>query len=317
MNFKQLAAAFAILIYHQAIAQNISNFEEVTLNSNGFNNGSDTSGGYSSGGLRFVNQYNTEFSFWSGFAASQQTDTITSGFSNQYSAYAGTAFDGSKFGLAYASSPVFIKNEEPASPKRLLSFRFTNNTYAALSMKNGDAFSKKFGGISGNDPDFFLLTVYNYSGGSITDSAAYFLADYRFANNAEDNIVKGWRLAEPNFPNPFDSIAFRLTSSDNGTFGMNTPAYFCLDRIATEIQTGTQKSQHEIRRCYPNPATNKLFLNGVSTIQSYEIFQADGKKVAAAKFNPEENDGIDLRALSPGIYQIVCDDQSSYRFRKL
>ena len=317
MNVKQLAAAFAILIYHQAFAQNISNFEEVTLNSNGFNNGSDTTGGYSSGGLRFVNQYNTEFFFWSGFAASQLTDSVTSGFSNQYSAYAGAAFDGSKFGLAYASSPVFIKNEEPASPKRLLSFRFTNNTYAALSMKNGDAFSKKFGGISGNDPDFFLLTVYNYSGGSITDSAAYFLADYRFANNAEDNIVKGWRLAEPNFPNPFDSIAFRLTSSDNGTFGMNTPAYFCIDHIATEIQTGTLKPQHKIRGCYPNPATNKLFLTGVSTVQSYEIFQADGKKVASAKFNREENNGIDLRDLAPGIYQIVCDDQSSYRFRKL
>jgi len=317
MFLKRLFTALTFLISAQSFAQNISGFEEVTLNPDGFNNGSDTSGGFSSGGIRFVNQYNTEFSYWSGFAASQQTDTATSGFSNQYSAYAGVAFDGSKFGLAYASSPVFMKNEEPLTPKRLRTFRFTNNTYAALSMKNGDAFSKKFGGISGNDPDFFLLTAYNYSGGIITDSSSWYLADYRSANNNEDYIVKSWRLAEPNFPNPFDSIGFRLSSSDNGSFGMNTPSYFCIDHIETVLQTGIQNTTKETWYCYPNPASDKLFLKGADRLHSYEIYQADGKKVASAEFDQDENIGIDVTNLPTGIYQLVCDDQSAYRFRKL
>ena len=34
-----------------------------------------------------------------------------------------------------------------------------NDTYPALSMKDGDAFSKKFGGDSSDDPDWFKLTI--------------------------------------------------------------------------------------------------------------------------------------------------------------
>ena len=314
---KQLLTALILIVTIPTFAQSISGFEEVTLSPEGYNNGSDTSGGFSSGGLRFVNQYNTEFLFWSGFASSQLTDTVTNGFSNQYSAYAGSAFEGTKFGLAYASSPVFMRNEEPSTSKKLRSFRFTNNTYAALSMKNGDAFSKKFGGVSGNDPDFFLLTVYNYSGGIITDSASWYLADYRSSNNSDDYIVKSWRLAEPNFTNPFDSIGFRLSSSDNGSFGMNTPSYFCIDRVETEIQTGTQQTVNIIQNCYPNPASDRLFLTGATGVFSYEIWQADGKKVASGEYDPKALSGINLSDLPSGIYQLTTNDRSSYRFRKL
>jgi Domain of unknown function (DUF4465) len=317
MYFKQLISAVSFLISIQSFAQNISGFENVVLNPNGFNNGSDTSGGFTSGEIRFVNQYNTEFSFWTGFAASQLTDTVTSGFSNQYSSYAGSAFEGNKFGIVYASSSVFMRNDEPSTSKRLRSFRFTNNTYAALSMKNGDAFSKKFGGISGNDPDFFLLSVYNYSGGIITDSASWYLSDYRSANNADDYIVKSWRLAEPNFSNQFDSISFRLSSSDNGSFGMNTPSYFCIDKIETEIQTGIQKTVEDAHTCFLNPVSDKLFLSYGEKLQSYEIFQLDGKKVKSGKYDQKGKTGIDLKNLPCGIYQIVGDDLSYYRFIKL
>jgi hypothetical protein len=317
MLVKRLLIALTIFIFSPSYAQIISGFEEVTLEQDGYNNGADTSGGFSSAGMRFVNHYNTEFSYWSGFAVSQKTDTITNGFSNQYSAYAGSAFDGTKFGLGYASSPIFMRNEESASPKRLRSFRFTNNTYAALSMKNGDDFSKKFGGISGDDPDFFILKVYNFSGGIITDSAAYYLADYRSANNNEDYIVKNWKLAEPNFQNPFDSIGFHLLSSDNGSFGMNTPAYFCIDHLETEMQTASHKLWSETRMCYPNPASDKLFLKSTAGLRSYEIFQADGKKVALGKLDSGGKTGIDLTDLLPGIYQLRGEDQCSYRFRKL
>lgn len=317
MIFKQLFTALTFLVSIPAIAQTISGFEEVILNPEGFNNGSDTSGGFSSGGLRFVNQYNTEFSYWSGFASSQLTDTVTSGFSNQYSAYAGSAYEGTKFGLAYASSPVFMRNDESSIPKKLRSFRFTNNTYTALSMKNGDAFSKKFGGVSGNDPDFFLLTVYNYSGGTITDSASWYLADYRSSNNSDDYIVKSWRLAEPNFQNPFDSIGFRLSSSDNGSFGMNTPSYFCIDHVETEIQTGNLHTLNAITNCYPNPASNKLFLKGAKGVLLYDVFQADGKKVVTGEYDPKSLEGIDLSDLPSGIYQLTANDLSTYRFCKL
>jgi hypothetical protein len=38
---------------------------------------------------------------------------------------------------------------------------FTNTTYAALSMLSGDSFAKKFGGASGDDPDWFKYPSIN------------------------------------------------------------------------------------------------------------------------------------------------------------
>ena len=55
----------------------------------------------------------------------------------------------------------------------------TNSTYAAISMRDGDQFAKKFGGESGDDPDFFRLVAHGYKDGSLTDSVEFFLADYQ------------------------------------------------------------------------------------------------------------------------------------------
>ena len=36
---------------------------------------------------------------------------------------------------------------------------FTNTTYTALSMLNGDGFAKQFGGASGTDADWYNITI--------------------------------------------------------------------------------------------------------------------------------------------------------------
>lgn len=124
-------------------------------------------------------------------------------------------------------------------PDTLLGLTVTNATYAALSMLNGDAFAKKFGGETGNDPDYFLLTVYGYSGGNKkADSVNFYLADYRFADNSLDYIVKSFANVNTAVLGLIDSAEFTLTSSDVGQFGMNTPAFFCVDDVlaATALQ---------------------------------------------------------------------------------
>ena len=71
-----------------------------------------------------------------------------------------------------------------ADGRRFESLMVTNTTYAALSMRDGDSFAKKFGGPSGNDPDYFRLTITGKdSGGSTIGSVEFYLADYRFADS--------------------------------------------------------------------------------------------------------------------------------------
>lgn len=109
----------------------------------------------------------------------------------------------------------------------------TNTTYAALAMRDGDGFSKRFGGTDGTDPDFFLLTILGEtSGGTVTGSVDYYLADFRAEDSAADFIRSNWsRVDLTPLGTKVSTLRFQLSSSDNGEFGMNTPAYFALDNL--------------------------------------------------------------------------------------
>ena len=108
----------------------------------------------------------------------------------------------------------------------------TNTTYAALSMRDGDAFAKQFGGPSGADPDWFLVTITGYDGDeSPRGTVDFYLADFRFEDSVEDYIVDQWTWVDLVGLGPVSAIDFALSSSDNGDFGMNTPAYFALDGL--------------------------------------------------------------------------------------
>ncbi|NEP06841.1 MAG: DUF4465 domain-containing protein [Okeania sp. SIO2G4] len=94
-------------------------------------------------------------------------------------------------------------------------------------------FAKKFGGVSGNNPDFFLLTINGLDDSStLVGSVEFYLADYRFADNSQDFIVGDWSLVDLSPLNAATKLSFALASSDNDPqFGLNTPPYFALDNL--------------------------------------------------------------------------------------
>ena len=193
-------------------------------------------GGFTSGGAFFNNSYfdgGTYFT-WSGFSLSRETNTTTPGFGNQFSSAAGSGFGGSlQYAVSYVDSFAATPQIKFAAGERPISLQITNTTFAALSMRDGDSFAKKFGGLSGNDADFFRLTINGLDALSQpTGSLDFYLADYRFANNASDYIVTTWTPVDlSSLGASTNALTFSLASSDNGTFGMNTPAYFAVDQI--------------------------------------------------------------------------------------
>lgn len=251
----------ALCIGLLAQAQNVANFENLTLAADTFWNGSDLSGGFNSGQSRFYNNYDTTYSSWSGFAYSDKTDTLTAGISNQYSAVAGSGYNGSaKYAVGddYGQAKVYFPAAGGAS---LNGVYVTNNTYAYLSMKNGDNFAKKFGGVSGNDQDWFKLTIAGWHNGTaIANKVDFYLADYRFSNNSQDYIVKNWQWVDLTSLGIVDSIQFTLTSSDTGAFGMNTPAFFCIDNLVTNAQAPVVSNVNVVI-----PYTNDTLLHVLTT----------------------------------------------------
>ena len=186
---------------------------------------------YTAAGVTHSNGYSA--GYWEGFAISNRTDNTTPGFGNQYSSYSGSGAGGSaQFAVGFVGGFLTTTRLEfPGSTSVAgMGAAFNNTTYTALSMKNGDAFTKKFGGPTGSDPDFLLLTITGYHGAAQTGAVNFYLADYRGAAGT-DYIVNQWTNVDFTPLGTVTELRFSMSSSDNGTFGMNTPAYFAMDNL--------------------------------------------------------------------------------------
>ena len=234
-----LAIGIAALLSTNLSAQT-STFEDITLQgANDFkipSNGNFDSK-FSSGSCDFKNNYDISYGgFWtSGWAYSKTNDTITGDYSNLYASYANKGV-GNSNNYAVSQNETFIHLKQNS----IQGLYISNTTYAALSMKKGDAFAKKFGGNSGNDSDWFKVTINAYQNGNMkSEKVDFYLADFRFQNNAQDYIIKDWAYINLQSLGNLDSLKFTLSSSDTSQFGMNTPAFFCVDHIITNADTAT------------------------------------------------------------------------------
>jgi len=279
---KLLLSLIVALPFVAQAQQHISTFDSLPLPKadtfyvNYSNSGNDVGFTDTAGQMHFPCVYDTVFGgLWStGFAYSNMTDSVTSGYLNMYSAKAAKGAMGSDQYAMYqagygASLPLRRADKQRFRP---LGFWITNSTYAYNSMRDGDFIAKKFGGVSGNDSDWFKVTVYAYLNGSRkADSVNYYLADFRFAANALDYIVRDWRYVDLLPLGQTDSLSFAITSSDTGAFGMNTPGYFCMDHfVIGDPLAVPNTSSMPVAKVYPNPATDKLQVE----IQDVSITQA-------------------------------------------
>ena len=207
--------------------------------------------------------------------------------------------------MAYAPVPVSIKLDSTLSGTTLEGVFITNSTYAALSMENGDAYAKKFGGADGTDPDWFLLTIKGYEKGVYTDSINFYLADFRSDNPADDYILRSWAWVDLQPLGKVDSLTFELHSSDVGAYGMNTPAYFCLDNL-NDLTNGVPALSGITKtfdvKLYPNPAAYTLSLQGVKDAR-IDIYDINGRKLFETKAATETLQ-VNVSGYPKGLYLI-------------
>lgn len=240
MNFKSLfSLVICLMVTVSVSAISISTFDDLSLAAESH------WGGAGSGETGFTNSnvyfpHNDAGYSWDGFVYSNETDRTTAGYTNQFSAYAGSGAEGS---VNYAVSccavdwiggtyDILPNTASLLFPKVVSGAYFTNTTFAALTMKNGDGFTKKFGGTTGNDQDWFKLTIKGITAmGEYTDTIDFYLADYRFTDNSQDYIVDQWTWVDLTKLGEVIGLELCLGSSDVGDYGMNTPAYFAMDSL--------------------------------------------------------------------------------------
>lgn len=170
---------------------------------------------------------------WNGIAYSGQTDNTLEGLTGQFAAMPGKGGNNSQLYAIYNSTePITFEYDKGANPQ---SIQITNNAYTYYSIQKGDAQAKKFGGPTGNDPDFYRLIITGLDANDQkTGEVEFYLADYRFLDNTQDYIVDSWETLDLTSLGTVSKLSFSLESSDTAEGGMNTPAYFSFDNLITQ-----------------------------------------------------------------------------------
>lgn len=270
---------------------------------------------YTSGDFNFENNYNSGWGSFAGWAVSNVTDNTTPGWTNQYSAVTGSGeSSSSQYAVCYASSwEEHRLFNSLAGAEMLQGFYITNTTYAYYAMLNGDDFTKPFGAdtnaqgmVDGtNGEDWFLLTIYGLDEDSLYtgDSVNFYLADFRFSNDADDYIVDQWTYVDLSVLGPVKGLDFVLSSTDTtGGFGMNNPAYFAMDNLFGAY-AGIDALMADQLEVYPNPTTGLLNIQIPQNAQVM-IHNSNGK-LMHEEFSSEKVLQLDLSAYENGIYFIT------------
>jgi hypothetical protein len=308
------------------ITAQTADFENLTLPAESYWDGSDLSGTHNNGEFHseftcgdftFPNVFDTTWGapgYWlGGFAYSNMTDSVTSGAGNKYSAKAGGGYNSPNY-VVSSNNSYFTKENVNLGDN--LSFYFTNSTYAYNSMRDGDAFAKKFGGPTGDDPDWFKVTIHTFLGGGQVGNPVqdFYLADFRFTDNSQDYIIKDWVYFDYGFC-IFDSVYFELSSSDTGTWGMNTPAFFCIDNIEDFALEVNQYSKNNFT-FFPNPTTSVLNIKSVDVIESAKVIDITGKTILTVAGNNQNLMQIGVAELNAGVYFIQLNSKGTSSIQK-
>jgi len=249
------AVCLMVLVLTVNAGADVADFEDLSLGDEShwsgtypYDNGNDTSEtvSFESGDAGFSNTsgYSWGSPFWNGWAYSNRNDIAAPGYGDQFNACA-TGSGGNQYGICFLPLDYAGGTYDPI-PQAVGLGSVTGNDYSTtisgmwvtnvmasyLSMENGDAFAKKFGGESGDDGDFFTLTIKGVTESGYTANDVEFdLADFRFANNEQDYIVDQWTWVDLSILGDVTGLEFNLSSSDVGSFGMNTPGYFAMDNF--------------------------------------------------------------------------------------
>ncbi len=159
----------------------------------------------------------------SGAVVTNITDTEFKDYTDAYKSAAGGAYAGKNYVVWYEDgfTPNTIKlNAAAVVPGMYV----CNNVYALNSMKNGDDIA----GDPFGAEDFFLLTI----GGSKEGKAVNTTVEFYLGQGT--NFVTEWTYVDLSKLGEVDELTFSLSGSRTGDWGLNTPAYFCIDNLGAK-----------------------------------------------------------------------------------
>lgn len=261
-------------------------FEQVLPDSGSVLNGSNGQTLFSYGRLEFPVSWDTTYKYWSGgWAVSSKIDGSDGPSSSSrylYCSRPGWGAEGRESGRVFKvgqnGSWFRLIGSKGQNDWPLTGFYITNSNYTYNSMKKGDMFAKKFGGAGGTDPDSLLVVIRAYESGVLKDSQFVFLGDFQSADSTKDYLLDSWTFVKFRNIGGLDSFTFSMISSDMGAWGMNTPAFFCLDRVKFLVTLNVSNDHRDMHlSVFPVPSAGIIHLKSDAALKSVRMLDMTGR----------------------------------------
>lgn len=185
----------------------------------------------------------TKYYSWDGFCPSTSSDVEDRSeagdwVDHQWGAITGKGLNpGKPYMLAYWNSWDEMSLTKPDYPSLAISYAIdskvfapqsvaiTNSTWVYYALKKGSAPAVAFG-----DNDYLYLYINGVKDGKVTGTVTVTLAKGK-------DILDTWETVDLTSLGDVNSIYFQMKSSDSSEmYGMNTPAYFCLDNFEVIVK---------------------------------------------------------------------------------
>lgn len=276
---KTLLMVVALMCSFMCFAQ-VVDFEDLTLAPNSSWTGSADADGFESSYLKLYNDYDPTYGSWQGFAYTNTTDAETYDYTN-LSAAAGHGVDNSAnyavacigsdwMGGTYDPIPVSIKiNTSLAGDFQGRGAYFCLPTYTSKYMDN------EFTSYAVNH-FFYKLKVAAYADGVSVGEREIVMADFTGENTYK---MDDWTFVDLSWIANADSLTFIALSNDTGDYGINTPAYFCMDNFGAENTPTCVRDFKLVNVDAYFDAMGNLNLNSDSEMQEISIYDAVGRLV--------------------------------------
>ncbi|MEL7123308.1 MAG: DUF4465 domain-containing protein, partial [Bacteroidota bacterium] len=298
--------------------ERVATFDETFIGLDEFIDGRDAEASFTSGTAFFENAFSPDFGgFWQGgWALSSRRDSLNANFTDLGAAKTGTGAEGT---LQYAVGQQRAEITFPAAAmgESLDGMFITNTTYAYNVIRDGNMFTKPggFGGETGDDPDFFTLSIYNKTNiGAATDTVLFYLADYRSDNNEEDFIIDDWTFVDLSGLGVVDTLVFEMNSSDSGVNGINTPLFFAIDQFSlgntvTDVEDVIAPTFSV--NVFPNPTTDWINIEKSGPIETswVGVFDNQGRLIKQ-DMTQQLPMQLDVRLLPAGAYWLTITSKN-------
>jgi hypothetical protein len=325
---KTITLLFLVLAITVSKAQTSTvtiSFETFTLSANSAYTNTNSLA-FSTSSVSFEYKWSTAFNYWTGgFSYTNKYDSSTAGFGNLYGVKPLKGYNSSNTYVVAQHNGIIRLSAPSATVDGLY---ITNTTYAFKSIRNGDSFARKFGDTTGTGsgttipqgsyPDFFKVTAKGYKNGVLkTDSVPFYLADYRFSDNTQDYVVNNWQWVNTSALGEVDSIKFFMYTSDNGSFGPNTPLFFGMDNFTFKYSTVGMKELSAFKNTsmYPNPIIADLYIkNPENADLTIQLLNMNGSIIKEEKINTSTK--WELSDLLSGVYLVKVSTKDNYYVKK-